>query len=347
MKPPMLSCLKMAARRILLGKQTSIDIQINQCYTVFRVCCCAIIFVCTDRFHVTVSKVIDLKNALHAFASQKLPLFCSLCIVALVLFEIAAMPGLSARRNDSRVNGLDYLSASDGRSPSEADEFFQTKKKENRSKAMRNSEFRQTIEDIENDRVDIWSYFTDYVMLGDSRALDYCHYCFLSYTRVLAENGNTLDNINSHLGKLKYFQPAYVFICYGLNDVANTSKFTGEEYAEKMLKKVELIRKELPDAKIVVSSILWCTDEVVAAHPRLKRLQSFNDACKQACELNGIPYADNDELCRLYMDKLWAPDGMHLSSKFYKYWAKNLILTALMAPSDNSGRKEGVPNETN
>lgn len=274
--------------------------------------------------------MICLKNAIRQLSAQKLPALTSLCIVALVLFQFAAMSGSSFNRGDGGlVNGLGYLSDSDGRSPEEAEEFFQTVKKARREKSRLNSEFLQMIDDIENDRTDIWDYFTDYVMLGDSRALDFCHYYFLSYTRVLAENGNTLDKINSHLDKLSSFQPTYVFLCYGLNDLANASTSTPEQYAQKTLDKVALIRARVPDATIVVSSILWCTQDVVDAHPRLRKLEAFNDVCKQICQDNHIAYADNDELCRQYMDTLWAPDGTHLSAAFYKYWAKNLILAAL------------------
>lgn len=95
------------------------------------------------------------------------------------------------------------------------------------------------------------------------------------------------------------------------------------------MKKIQKLHQAVPDAKIIVSSILWCTDRVTVRNPAYQKIASFNAACKEICQANGIAYADNDELCQKYIDTLWAPDGIHPGYGFYKYWAQNLILASL------------------
>ena len=67
----------------------------------------------------------------------------------------------------------------------------------------------------------------------------------------------------------------------------------------------------------------------------------WSEAVGAACAENGIPFADNTELCQTYAD-LWQPDGIHVRPEFYPYWAANLILAGLDSPAE----AEDATNET-
>ena len=68
---------------------------------------------------------------------------------------------------------------------------------------------------------------------------------------------------------------------------------------------------------------------------------TYNDVLVRACAENGIPFADNTEICQTYAD-LWQPDGIHVRPEFYPYWAANLILAGLDSPAE----AEDATNET-
>ena len=77
---------------------------------------------------------------------------------------------------------------------------------------------------------------------------------FLDASRVLASSGERIDAIDGHIEDLKKLDPAYIFLCYGINDLGWYG--SAQDYADTLLEKLRLLRRELPEAVIVVSSIL-------------------------------------------------------------------------------------------
>ena len=135
----------------------------------------------------------------------------------------------------------------------------------------------------------VWQEFSDAVILGDSRAVGFSYYSFLDASRVLASSGERIDAIDGHIEDLKKLDPAYIFLCYGINDLGWYG--SAQDYADTLLEKIRLLRRELPEAVIVVS------------------------------------FADNTQLSEDYAD-LWQPDGIHLLPEFYPHWAANLIFAS-------------------
>ena len=72
-----------------------------------------------------------------------------------------------------------------------------------------------------------------------------------------------------------------------------------------------------------------------------RNIPEWSEAVGAACAENGIPFADNTEICQTYAD-LWQPDGIHVRPEFYPYWAANLILAGLDSPAE----AEDATNET-
>ena len=99
---------------------------------------------------------------------------------------------------------------------------------------------------------------------------------------------------------------------------------------------VKEIQSRLPDATIVVSSILPARDPAFNRSSKWRNIPQWSEALGQACKENGIIFADCDQLAEDY-PKLWDPDGIHFREAFYPYWASNLVVAKLM---------EGVADES-
>lgn len=71
---------------------------------------------------------------------------------------------------------------------------------------------------------------------------------------------------------------------------------------------------------VVVSSILPAQDPAFEKSSKWRNIPEWSEAVGAACAENGIPFADNTEICQTYAD-LWQPDGIHVRPEFYPYWA--------------------------
>ena len=98
---------------------------------------------------------------------------------------------------------------------------------------------------------------------------------------------------------------------------------------------VEEMQQKLPDATIVVSSILPASEQAFApgvkSSAKWRNIPEWSAALGAACEEKGILFADCSSLYGKYPN-LWDPvDGVHFRKELYPYWAGNLIVTTLMA----------------
>ena len=171
----------------------------------------------------------------------------------------------------------------------------------------------------------VWQEFSDAAILGDSRAVGFSYYSFLDESRVLASTGERIDAIDEHLDELKTLDPAYIFLCYGINDLGWYA--SASDYAAAMQEKIQLLQKTLPDAVIVVSSILPAREPAISREALWKQIPSYSEAVREICAQCGALYADNTQLSEDHAD-LWQPDGVHLLPEFYPYWAANLIIAS-------------------
>jgi hypothetical protein len=110
------------------------------------------------------------------------------------------------------------------------------------------------------------------------------------------------------------------------------------------------IRERLPDAVIVISSVLPYHDPSArtdatgetpptsgsssasslteADRKRLAQIPEWNRLMADAAREHGVIFVDNSDICTEYED-LWDKDGIHVFKAFYPHWGKNLIVAAL------------------
>lgn len=188
-----------------------------------------------------------------------------------------------------------------------------------------NAEQLALIEQIENDEVDIWSMFHDYVILGDSRAVGFWYFDFLPEENCLTGGGDTIRNVEMNMDGILERNPKYVFLCYGLNDVSIGYWKTKEPYVEEMLQVIANLQEKIPGVTVVVSSILPARDPAFELSSKWYNIPDYSAAVEEACKENGIIFVNNDAIAEEFAS-WWQPDGIHIRPEFYPYWAKNLII---------------------
>lgn len=246
--------------------------------------------------------------------------FIALLLLTVVLRE----KNSETVENPAVRQGITYLKSLEQKDPA-------------RIRQIRKDIFRKKLEAQRNEMVkklrsgetDPYSMFQDYVVFGDSRAVGFWYHGFLEKSRVLADGGHTIRNIAEGLEQLKELNPSYVYLCYGLNDSGIGYWQTGEAYAAEYMTCIAQIKQILPEATVVISSILPARDPAFQRSSKWRRIPDWNKVLKKVCEENGIIYADCDALYDQYPD-LWDPDGIHFRKAFYPHWGVELIASALM-----------------
>ena len=185
------------------------------------------------------------------------------------------------------------------------------------------------LQQLTSGAIDPFSMFRDYVLMGDSRAVGYWYRNFLDKGRVLADGGHTIRNITEQMDKLVELNPSQIFLCYGLNDTSIGYWKSSQEYVTEYMQIVATIREKLPNATIVVSSILPAKDPAFEKSSKWRNIPAWSAALEAACKENGILFANCDQLAEDY-PKLWDPDGIHFRKEFYPYWASCLAAALLM-----------------
>ena len=258
--------------------------------------------------------------------SNRLVVFLLLLVVILAVVLIVVKHSGGNRASDVQ-DGITYLESLEAQSASDVEAQIKQINKENLAKSRE-----EIIRKIESGELDVWTQFQDYVLMGDSRAVGYEYWHFLPDDHVIASAGATIREIKTNMDAVVAMNPAYVFLCYGLNDVSIGFWKTPESYVEEFTQTLKELQDRLPDVKIIVSSILPAKDPAFERSKAWYNIPDYSDACEQMCEDNGWFFANNDSLAEEHSD-LYDIDGIHFQQAFYPYWATNLI-DAMMRASE-------------
>ena len=249
----------------------------------------------------------------------------SVVVCSLLLICIFLKPRSAAAVDAAVSDGRAYLQSLTENDPAKVDDVL----RERRRLQQEQNKIEEMIRQIENDEVDIWSLYQDYVLLGDSRGEGFSFFSFLQKSHVLAETGSSIYKAYDHMPRLRAMKPSFVYLCYGINDIEMPGAHPDADYAEVVRDVLAKIHDASPDAVVVVSSILQVKDTVLERQSEFKKVPLFNAALKELCdEIPYAVYADNDELTKTHTD-LYEPDGIHFVGAFYPLWAKNMYISIL------------------
>ena len=140
----------------------------------------------------------------------------------------------------------------------------------------------ELLQQLTDGTIDPFSLFKDYVLMGDSRAVGYWYWDFLDKGRVLADGGHTIRNIEKQMEDLVALNPATIYLCYGLNDISIGYWDTAESYVAEYISLVKQIRARLPNATVVVSSILPARDPAFSQSAKWRNIPEWSKALEQA-----------------------------------------------------------------
>ena len=245
--------------------------------------------------------------------------------VLLVVLLMFVLGGSGKSGVDSEVSaGIAYLEALERKDPAQV---HAVRKQIQQEKIDAKRE--ELLQQLSDGTLDPFSLFKDYVLMGDSRAVGFWYWDFLDKGRVLADGGHTIRNIEKQMEDLVALNPSTIYLCYGLNDISIGYWDTADAYVTEYIQIVKKIQERLPEATVVVSSILPARDPAFNQSAKWRNIPEWSKALEQACKDNGILFANCDSLAEDYPN-LWDPDGIHFREAFYDYWAGSLVVTTLM-----------------
>ena len=269
-------------------------------------------------------------------------------LAAGVLAAALLLGGCGGGKPADTAAGISYLESLEQRDPDAVDQVLRQ-----RRLAELEAQREELLRSIKAGEQDPFTLFQDAVILGDSRAVGFFYYGFVDESRNLTGTGDTILNLPGKLDTLQAMNPRYVYLTYGLNDIKIGHWATLEDHIESYMARVREIRERLPDAVIVISSVLPYhdpsaqsgTDTQGTATPptsssssssgltdadrrRLTQIPQWNELMKATCEEFGVVFVDNSAICEEMKD-LWEADGIHVKKNFYPDWGKNLVVAAL------------------
>lgn len=217
------------------------------------------------------------------------------------------------------AQGISYLRTLEAKNPADVD----TRLKElhlQELKDMRDERLRK----MESGEISVWSLFDDYVIMGDSRAAGYKFLQVLEERRILAEYGDTTRAIATHYEDLEQLNPAYIFLCYGLNDMVQTGCETPEAFAQVYKERLEDLQTHFPEAKIFVNPIFPCTDPAFERWEKWRETEPYTEALREMVQETTCYYVPNDNITDF--QQYWQEDGIHFALPFYTIWSENMIM---------------------
>lgn len=160
------------------------------------------------------------------------------------------------------------------------------------------------------------------MVVGDSMAEGLSCYGVLNKENVVFTRGRRIDNMEKDLPLVKEYSPNYLFLSYGCNDVkmhnGNVEKFI-KYYREKL----EYLKSELPNTKIIVNLIIPVGDNAVSKYPAYQYLDEFNQKLIELLNELGVPYLDNSAYLK-ERENPYAGDGIHPKTFYFFRWGENM-----------------------
>ena len=262
-------------------------------------------------------------------------------LAAGVLAAAMLLGGCSGGDGVDIAQGVAYLEALEQQDPDAVDQILRQRRLEQLAR-----EREELLRQVKAGEQDPFPLFQDAVILGDSRAVGFFYYGFVDESRDLTGSGETILDIPKKLDTLQAMNPRYVYLAYGLNDIKIGHWGSLQAHISEYLDRVQDIRERLPEAVIVISSVLPYHDPnartdatgetpptsgsslTEADRKRLAQIPEWNRLMADAAREHGVIFVDNSAICQEY-ENLWEKDGIHVFKSFYPHWGKNLIVAAL------------------
>lgn len=164
--------------------------------------------------------------------------------------------------------------------------------------------------------------FENSVVMGDSIIEGLLDFNYLYNSSVVCHRGWSVAEAKPMVSQVVKLQPANIFMSFGVNDIPY---FNGDakRYRKEFKKRIEELKKGLPNVKIYINSILPVQDSVIKERLVYKRINQFNQQLQEMCQEIGAVYIDNGPIVKS-LSGVYETDGIHMHTKYYPHWLKNM-----------------------
>lgn len=168
-------------------------------------------------------------------------------------------------------------------------------------------------------QLDYKMIFKDDIFMGDSQTEGLTAYGFLNESSVLAEKGKNVVGAMDYLDSLKYSSPENVYLLFGLNDMLIYNDVSN--FIDDYIKLIEEIKRNLPNTKIYVQSVMIARDDVIAKQPMYskERNAKANELLEAYCKKSKIEFINLKSILE-NNNSLFEADGLHVKADFYRVW---------------------------
>ena len=177
---------------------------------------------------------------------------------------------------------------------------------------------------IESGEIDYWTLYTDGLLMGDSRFGEFAWCGFLPQDNVCAEKSNTIRNIPDYYDHIKYMNPSFIVLNYGMNDIGCGIWADVNEWCEEFATYIDKIKELAPNAKLYVLAVFPVIDPAFETSQLWYEIPEWNESVKAKCEEWGINFIDLSYLAEQYKE-YYQEDGVHFYVPFYYKWAEEMI----------------------
>ena len=191
--------------------------------------------------------------------------------------------------------------------------------------AVIRQQLEETLQKLDSGETDIWSCFSDAVILGDSRADDFQYNNFLPKSRILADMGAMCTDAEKYLDQTLDLYPSQIYFTYGMNDV-DGSWDTLDGFISAYKGIIQKFMDDLPYAEFFVSSIIPVNQHAIDNDANYLKIPEYNAAMKSMTEELGACWIDCDHLLDGHED-LYDTDGQHFFPDAYPLWARLMLKT--------------------
>lgn len=166
--------------------------------------------------------------------------------------------------------------------------------------------------------------FESAVVLGDSITTGFIEYEVLDSSKVVAQKGVHLNQLDEMIETTVKLKPKTLFLALGLNDVTLTDGDT-EEFIESYEGVIDTLREKLPNTKIYINCILPVQEKAIESTASYEHIAEYNEALMSFCEENDIKFIDNTEIVK---DEYYESDGEHMKPEYYPLWGEHMAEVA-------------------
>ena len=139
---------------------------------------------------------------------------------------------------------------------------------------------------------------------------------------VVYTRGRRIDNMIKDMPKVIEYNPKYLFLSYGANDII---KWNGdvEGFINAYKNSISYIKEVLPDTTIIINSVLPVSEKAINNKSAFTYQSEFNSKLMELCKSMEIDFLENSRFL-LEKEEPYGYDGIHPKRFFFYLWGRQM-----------------------